>query len=153
MSMIAQTVNVLQAMILTDGKKMILTPTYHVFRMHIPFQGATLLPADVETPDYRRGEHRMPAVDVSAARGEDGRVHVALVNLDPRRPATVSAGFDGIRARGASGEILTAREMDAHNTFDRPDALQPVAFTGRREGDAIVFDLPPKSVAVVTLDE
>jgi alpha-N-arabinofuranosidase len=153
MTAIAQMVNVLQAMILTDKEKMLLTPTYHVFEMYIPFQGATSLPAAVEGTEYRRGEWTLPSVDVSAARAADGRVHVALVNLDPNRPASVSAKIAGLNARTATGRILTASAMDARNTFDKPNALQPTAFKGARKGDALVFDLPPKSVAVVAVGE
>lgn len=153
MTAIAQMVNVLQAMILTDKEKMILTPTYHVFEMYTPFQGATSLPAQIETPEYRHGEWTLPSVDVSAARGSDGRVHVALVNLDPHRAAAVSTKIAGVTARSATGRILTSSAMDARNTFDRPDAIQPAAFKGTRKGDALLFDIPPKSVVVVAIGE
>lgn len=152
MAMIAQTVNVLQAMILTDGPEMILTPTYHVFHMHIPFQGATSLPSDIDTPPYSHGEWEMPAVDVSAARGEDGRIYLSLVNFDPSRPATLTVNLDGADVGDASGRILSAEEMDAHNTFEEPEALTPAPFEGRASGEQIVFELPPKSTAVVALE-
>jgi alpha-N-arabinofuranosidase len=153
MSAIAQMVNVLQAMILTEEDRMILTPTYHVFHMYIPFQDAMSLPVDIETPDYRHGEWSMPAVDVSAARGADGRVHVAFVNLDPERAASVSTTISGVDPRGASGRLLTAPEMDAHNTFDEPDAVEPERFRARREGSTLVVEIPPKAVIVVAVDE
>lgn len=153
MSLIAQTVNVLQAMILTDEEEMILTPTYHVYHMHIPFQGATYLPADIDTPDYVFDELRMPAVDVSAARGGDGRIYLSLVNADPRRSATLTADLAGTDPRSASGRILTAEEMDARNTFDQPDAVVPAAYEATADGDTLIFELPPKSVAVVALEE
>ena len=153
MSAIAQTVNVLQAMILTEEDRMILTPTYHVFRMHIPFQDATSLPAEIETPEYRHGDNAMPAVDVSAARADDGRIHVAFVNVDPRRAATVSTTITGVRARGASGELLTATEMDAHNTFESPDTVTPEPFEAKRARNGLVVEIPPKSVIVVAVDE
>lgn len=153
MTAIAQMVNVLQAMILTDQEKMILTPTYHVFEMYTPFQGATFLPASVQTPDYKRGEFTMPTVDVSAARGVDGKVHVALVNVDPSRPATVTATVAGVKGRTATGRILTGPAMDTRNTFEQPNAIQPTAFKGAPKGENMVFVLPPKSVAVVAIDE
>jgi alpha-N-arabinofuranosidase len=153
MSAIAQMVNVLQAMILTDERRMILTPTYHVFEMYIPFQDATSLPAEIETPDYQLGDRSMPAVDVSAARDSDGRIHVAFVNLDPHRAATVSTTISGVRARGASGQLLTAGEMDAHNTFDAPDTVKPKPFEARRTRNALVVEIPPKAVIVVAVDE
>jgi len=153
MTNIAQMVNVLQAMILTDKEKMVLTPTYHVFEMYIPFQGATPFKAEVKTPDYKVGTWTLPAVDVSAARGTDGRLYVALVNLDPNKPATVTATLTGTKAKEVSGRVLTAPAMDSRNTFDRPNAVQPTSFKGSRKGDAFVWQLPAKSVAVVALAE
>jgi alpha-L-arabinofuranosidase len=152
MANIAQMVNVLQAMILTDKERMVLTPTYHVFDMYVPFQGATPVAAGVNAPPYRFGDISLPSVDVSAARDSAGRLHLALVNLDPNRPARVSTAITGTRPRGAQGRLLTGPALDTHNTFDRPNNIQPVAFRGRVEGGRLVFDLPAKSVAVVTVE-
>lgn len=146
---IAQIVNVLQAMILTDGNRMLLTPTYHVFDMYQPFQGATPLGATVNTPNYSNGTDTIPAVDVSAARGRDGKIYLALVNTDPDNPARVTTDVAGVNARGAVGRVLTGPAIDTHNTFDRPNTIQPTAFRGRASGGKLVFDLPAKSVAVV----
>lgn len=151
MANLAQMVNVLQAVILTDGERMVLTPTYHVFEMYVPFQGATYFPAEVETPAYRHADAAVPAVTASAARDTEGTIHLALVNADPHRRATVTVHLAGATANGATGRVLTAAAMDGHNTFDRPDAVSPVAFEGEREGETLRFDLPPKSVAVVAL--
>src|SRR6202044_781909 len=127
---IAQMVNVLQAMILTDGPRMVLTPTYHVFHMFRPFQDATFLPTDLQTPSYQLGTIAVPAVSLSAARAADGTIVVALVNLDPSKPMPVSAAIAGMNAQNVSGTILTASSMDAQNTFDSPNAVHPVPFTG-----------------------
>jgi alpha-N-arabinofuranosidase len=151
MTNIAQMVNVLQAMILTDGPRMTLTPTYHVFHMYIPFQDATSLPTDVRTPNYRLGQVSAPAVTASAARDTEGRLQLALANLDPNREAVVRARVTGAEVSGASGSVLTAGEMDARNTVDAPDAVAPAPISGVREGDFIVLRLPPKSVTVVAL--
>jgi alpha-N-arabinofuranosidase len=153
MANIAQMVNVLQAMILTEKDKMVLTPTYHVFEMYVPFQDSTSLPAEVSGPSYEHGSSKMAAVDVSAAKGTDGRVHLALVNVDPSHPATVFVDIAGVTARGATGQVLTGTAMDAHNTFDHPNTIQPVAFKGTRKGKSLVFELPAKSVAVVTVEQ
>ncbi|WP_129793243.1 alpha-N-arabinofuranosidase [Sphingosinicella sp. CPCC 101087] len=152
MANIAQMVNVLQAMILTDGPRMVLTPTYHVFDMYRSFQGATPLAASVEAPEYRFGETRLPRVDVSAARDTSGRLHLSLVNLDPNRPARVVANVTGQNVRGASGRVLTGPALDTHNTFDQPNRIRPVAYSGRVENGRLVFDLPAKSVAVVAVE-
>ena len=149
---IAQMVNVLQAMILTDGPRMVLTPTYHVFSMFRPFQDATLLPADVQAPDYSYGTQAVPALSVSAARGTDGAITVALVNLDPQRTLSIDARLPGSKATRVSGSVLTAAAMDAHNTFDAPHALEPRSFDGARlSGDQLSVTLPAKSVVVLRL--
>ena len=150
MANIAQTINVLQAMILTDGSKMVLTPTYHVFHMFIPFQGATSLPIDMKTPNYTYGKSSIPQVSVSAARIENGDIDVALVNLDPDHPAQISAAIDGAKPQQVSGTILTASTMDARNTFDDPNAVHSVAFDGAKiVGGRLVLTLPAKSVVVL----
>jgi len=121
--------------------------------MYVPFQDATALPAQVETPPYRYAGHELPAVDASAARDTEGRLHLALVNVDPHRRAAVTARIEGARVRAAEGRVLTAGAIDAHNTFERPDTVRPAPFKATRRGDALVFDLPPKSVVVVALRE
>jgi alpha-N-arabinofuranosidase len=153
MTSIAQTINVLQAMILTDGPKMVLTPTYHVFHMYIPFQDATSLPVDLKTPRYQYGKVSVPKVSVSAARVAGGDIDVALVNLDPDRPAQVSVAIAGAKPQQVSGSILTASAMDAHNTFDEPNAVHPEAFDGARiVKGRLTLTLPPKSVVVLSLN-
>lgn len=151
MANIAQMINVLQAMILTRGSEMVLTPTYYVFQMYVPFQDATYLPVRIDTPSYRYGTIVLPAVDATAARDKSGTIHLALVNLDPHHEATVTARIDGMSAYAASGRILTGAAMDAHNTFEHPHAIEPASFEGVRKGDSLLFRLPPKSVAVVAL--
>jgi alpha-N-arabinofuranosidase len=153
MTNIAQMINVLQAMILTDKEKMLLTPTYHVFEMYRPFQNSTLLPAELTTPEYKVGEVSIPAVSVSAARGENNSLVVSLVNADPNKPARVTAKFAGATPKKISARVLTTDAMNTHNTFDKPNTVQPAAFEGgKRKGDEWVFDLPAKSVVVATLN-
>lgn len=146
---IAQMVNVLQAMILTDGPRMVLTPTYHAFHLYRPFQGATSLPLALESPAY--GSLR--AVDGTAALGTDGKLHVALVNLDPGKAMDVSVALDGWAGRRVVGQLLTADAIDAHNTFDVGDTVQPQAFDGARISDGrLSLPLPAKSLVVLTLE-
>jgi len=152
MTAIAQMVNVLQAMILTEGKKMVLTPTYHVFEMYKPYMDATVLPIDIKTPWYSKDEFVMPAVSGSAVRDKAGKVHVGLSNLDPNRPMTVSAKLDGLTEGTVSGRILTAGAMNAHNSFDAPNVVKPVPFTDARiDGGVLTVTLPPKSVVMLDL--
>jgi alpha-N-arabinofuranosidase len=144
-------VNVLQAMILTEGPKMALTPTYHVFQMYIPFQGATYLPTEITTSDYKLGEYTVPAVSVSAARDTNGKLQLALVNLDPHREAVVTTKIAGGAATQAQGRVLTAQTMDARNTVNAPEAIYPVKISAERKGATLVIRLPPKSVSVLRL--
>ena len=147
MANIAQMVNVLQAMILTDGPRMVLTPTYHVFDLYQPFQGATPLVTTIVAPTYREGATELPAVDVSAARAPDGSTVIALVNLDPLRAAHVATNLDGV----ATGRMLTATAMDAHNTFERPESIVPAPFRAGVTAGRLAFDLPPKAIVVVSV--
>jgi alpha-L-arabinofuranosidase len=152
MTAIAQAINVLQAMILTDGPKMILTPTYHVFHMYKPFQDATSLPIDIRTGDYKYDKWSVPQVSASAARAKDGSIVIGLANLDPHKPASVSAIISGAQSGQVKGEILTSEAMDAHNTFEKPDAIHPVVFSGAKlAGDKLSVTLPAKSVIVLKL--
>jgi alpha-N-arabinofuranosidase len=152
MANIAQMVNVLQAMILTDGERMVLTPTYHVFEMYRPFQDATALPVDLNIPSYRFGEVSLPAVHVSAARGAANKIYVALVNLDPHRTANVTASIVGGVAHTIRGRVLTAPALDSQNTFAAPDVVRPVPLTGVRvDRDQVMVPLPAKSVVVLEL--
>jgi len=145
---IAQMINVLQAMILTDKDKMVLTPTYHVFDMYQVFMGAVPYPATASGPEYRQGDSRMAMVDVFAARGKDGQLYLALVNTDPNKPAHVVTNLTGT----AKGRILTGPAMDTHNSFATPNAIHPEAFNGTSDGGKLAVDLPAKSVAVLALE-
>ena len=146
---IAQMINVLQAVILTDGPKMVLTPTYQVYRMYVPFHDATLVPISFDPGNYVSEDIRLPSIDALAARDTSGRLWLALINVNPNRPARIAAAIDGVTARSATGEVLTAATVDAHNSFDRPDEVTPHPFTGHASAGALVFELPPKSIAVV----
>ncbi len=150
---IAQMVNVLQAMILTRGSQMILTPTYHVFHMFRPFQDATLLPTELQSPVYGLGGVSVPAISMSAARAADGAVLMALANVDPKRTQALSISIPGAKPKRVSGEILTASAMDARNTFEAPDAVHPSAFSGASlQGSTVSLTLPAKSVVVLRLE-
>ena len=107
---IAQMVNVLQAMILTDKEKMLLTPTYHVFRMYLPFQDATFLPVTVSAAEYQHGEIRLPRVDAIAARDAQGKTWLAVSNLDPSRATEVALDVAGaaVQARARRNTDRTA---------------------------------------------
>jgi alpha-N-arabinofuranosidase len=154
MANLAQTVNVLQALILTDEERLVLTPTYHVFDLYQAHQDATLLATSVESQvEYQHNGRSLPQISVSASRNAAGTIHVTLCNIDSRSAAEVTLaldGHDGISQ--VSGRVLTADDPQTHNTFDRPDALKPAAFrTLSFAGSEVRLSLPSMSVAVVAI--
>ncbi|MFW5686183.1 MAG: alpha-N-arabinofuranosidase, partial [Spirochaetota bacterium] len=144
MANIAQTVNVLQAMVLTDGPTMVLTPTFHVFELYSGHQNAMLLSADVQTDQYEYDDLSMDRISASASRSEDGSILVTLNNADPNEPATVECVLRGAVPKVSEARVLTAPKMNAHNTFTDPDQVVPVDFTDHRaEKDTVTMTVPP----------
>jgi alpha-N-arabinofuranosidase len=152
MACIAQMVNVLQAMILTDKNKMVVTPSYWVFEMYTVHHNATLLPSDLKSAYYEFNPQKIPSVSASASRDQAGRIHVSLCNLNPNQPAEVACELQGAKAGEISGQVLTAPEMNAHNTFEQPENVHPVKFSAfATTGNGFVTTLPAKSVVVLEL--
>jgi len=153
MTNIAQMVNVLQAMILTKDDKMILTPTYYAFDLYKPFQDATSLPTNINyNTTYTLGDVSVPGVSASAARGKDGKLYLALVNTNPREVVEVAVNVAGAKVSSAKGRILTSPFMDAHNTFEKPDAIKPAPFSTPAKNGKLSVELPAKSVVVVAVE-
>jgi alpha-N-arabinofuranosidase len=151
MTNIAQMVNVIQSMIITDGAKMVLTPTYHVYRMYVPFQDATLIPLQVDGGTYRFDKITLPRVDAIAARAKDGSVWIAAINLDPMAAADFSVRLSGLAFARAEGEVLTGARVDAINQFSAPAEVRPAPFAAQASGGALPLQLAPKSLTVVRL--
>ena len=153
MANIAQIVNVLQAMILTKGPQMLLTPTYHVFRMYNVHQDATAVPAEYECGHLVSEEGRiMDKFSASASRDASGALHVSLANPVLDKPVTVELSFDALKAKTVSGEILTASDIHAFNDFGKEPAVKPVAFTGAKvSGGKVKLTLPAASVVVLEI--
>jgi alpha-N-arabinofuranosidase len=152
MANIAQVVNVLQAMILTDGPKMLLTPTYHTFEMYKVHHDATRLALELESPDYKYNGRKMPALSASASRDKEGNVHVSIVNVHAREAVRFECQLPGIVASKVEGRILTDDKLDAHNTFAEPDRIKPAAFDGATlGGGTLQAEIPPRSVVVLKL--
>jgi alpha-L-arabinofuranosidase len=153
MANIAQTINVLQAMILTSGEKMLLTPTYHVFDLYKVHQDARWVRTSVEAPDYVMGNEKLQALNCSASMDSAGRMHLSLCNIDPKNGQTVSCSFVKFTPVRASGQIITAPVMNAHNTFEKPHVVEPKAFAGMRvQGEQVDVALPPMSVVVLEVE-
>lgn len=152
MTNIAQMINVLQAMILTDKDKMVLTPTYHVYKMYVPFQDATFVPVSFDAGTYAQGDIKLPRVDAIAARDAQGKLWLAVTNLDPAKPVTIQAALAGAKASGAKGQVLTAPRVDAVNTFEAPEAVSPKAYAAKAGASGLDLKIPAKSILVVQLE-
>lgn len=149
MANIAQMINVLQAMILTDRDRILLTPTYHVFRMYVPFQDAILLPVNMDAGSYEKDGNVLPRLDAIAARAKDGKLWLAVTNIDARRHVVVQIIGAGIKS--VVGETLGAPRFDSVNTFADPRNVNPGRLSATSAGGKLQIDLPPHSVTVVAL--
>jgi alpha-L-arabinofuranosidase len=150
---LAQTINVLQSLILTDKDKMLLTPTYHIFDMYKVHQDAKYLPIQLTSPGYAVEGKKLPAVNVSASQDVSGKVHISLVNLDLHNDITISTGLKDIKWKTVTGQILTSANITDINTFDQPDKIHLENFKGaKKDGDNLVVVLPAKSVVTLELE-
>jgi len=152
MANLAQIVNVLQSLILTEGEKMILTPTYHLFDMFKVHQDAVHLQTRCLSGDYSGESGTMPQISASASLDAAGRIHVSLCNLSHLAEAEIAVELRGLEEGGwtVTGTCLSAQAMDGHNTFRQPEAVKPEAFHSFvQEGPVIRAVLPPMSVVVL----
>jgi alpha-N-arabinofuranosidase len=152
MANIAQMINVLQAMILTDKEKMVLTPTYYVFKMYVPFQDAESIPVTFDAGTYTHGNVTLPRIDAIAAKGADGKLLLEITNLDAENPAIIDADLAGIIAKSASAETLTGDAVDSINTFDSPKTVVPKAAAVKVQGGKLSITVEPRSVTVVSIE-
>jgi alpha-N-arabinofuranosidase len=149
---LAQAVNVLQAVILTDKEKMLLTPTYHVFDLYQVHQDAEFLPVKFASPEYAFGSEKIPALNASASKDKNGAVHISLVNLDPKNALMLETALPGVTWKTVTGRVLTSASVSDYNTFDKPNTVQLADFKGaKKKGANLAITLPAKSVVVLEL--
>src|SRR5918912_1535311 len=153
MANIAQMINVLQAMILTDKEEMVLTPTYYVYKMYVPFQDATFVPVTFNAGTYTHGDITLPRVDAIAAKDKAGKLSLEITNLDPNQPVEIEVNIVGIASKSASGETLTAPKVDSVNTFGAPNTVVPKPFSAKAQGGKLALKLEPKSVTVISVEQ
>ena len=152
MANLAQTINVLQAVILTRGDEMITTPTYHVLKMYKVHQDATLLPINLISKPYQFGEEVLPAVSASASKDPEGVIHISLVNIDAQQEHSVNLLLRGANFNEVDATILTSEKLQDHNTFEEPEKIKTAEFQGvSHSGDEIQVKMPPFSVVVLEL--
>ncbi|MEP6848912.1 MAG: alpha-L-arabinofuranosidase C-terminal domain-containing protein, partial [Acidobacteriota bacterium] len=152
MANIAQMINVLQAMILTDKEKIVLTPSYYVFKMYVPFQDATFVPVKFDAGTYTHGDITLPRVDAVAARDKNGKLWVEITNVDPNRPVEIDLNTIGITVKSAVGETLTATKVDSINSFEKPNTVAPKPISVKAQNGKLSLNLEPKSVTVVAVE-
>ncbi len=154
MANLAQTVNVLQSVILTKGEKMILTPTYYVMEMYKIHQDAFLVPVQLTSNDFIMGDKRIPAVSVSGSINKSDKLHISLTNIDNKNSQEVEIGLKGYKANHVTGRILTSSKVQDCNTFDNPTNVTPEIFNeADLSGDKLTVNMPPNSVIVLELTE
>ena len=149
---LAQTVNVLQAVILTEKEKMILTPTYHVLEMYNVHQDATLVGLKISTNDYVFNGQKLPAVSASASKDSIGVIHVSLVNIDPNKTQKIALNITAEKMNSVTGRILASKKVQDHNSFTEPEKIKPAPFKDVSvDKKSISVIMPPASVVVLTI--
>jgi alpha-N-arabinofuranosidase len=152
MANLAQMVNVLQSVILTNKEKIILTPTYHVMEMYKVHQDALLVPVQILSNDFVMGDNRIPAVSASASKDESGKLHISLTNIDNIKRQEVEIDLKGFKAKQVTGRILTSSKVQDHNTFDNSTNVGPKTFKDASiSGSNLKVNMPPNSVIVLEL--
>ncbi len=167
MANIAQIVNVLQSMILTDTKgtgHMVLTPTYHVFEMYKPFQEATFLPLDLKCEKMRvrhdmnkqldesrdDGYRTLPLISASAAKTTDGSMVISLSNVSLDKKSEITIDLGGFKGKNVSGRILTSKSVADYNDFEHPDRVKPEPFKDAKiKKGTLTVKVPAKSLVVL----
>ncbi len=152
MANLAQMVNVLQSVILTNQEKIILTPTYHVMEMYNVHQDAVLIPVSVENIYYTEGNDSLPSISASASMDKEGLTHISIVNIDPAKTNQVHIQIQGGNLKIKTGRILQSSKIQDHNSFEEPEKIRPQLFQGASmKGNELQVALPPASVVVMTL--
>jgi alpha-N-arabinofuranosidase len=153
MANIAQTVNVLQAMILTKDKDMVKTPSWYVFRMYKVHHDATLLPSDIQVEKYLNENESIPSVSVSTSKSKDGKIHITLSNLNPVKPISMLCELRGLEnVAFEKGEIITAEKVNSFNDFGKPEEVKSASFSDVKiNGNKVTVNLPSKSIVMVEL--
>ncbi len=150
MANLAQVVNVLQAVILTEGSKIVLTPTYHVMEMYKVHHDAALIPVSFNSPDYLLNGEKLPAVSISASKNKNGVFHVSVVNIDAKKSNQIILPISDLGLKSFSGRILISSSLQNHNTFENPTLIEPKSFNDFIIKDGkLSFSVPPFSVIIL----
>ncbi|NDV66196.1 alpha-N-arabinofuranosidase [Bacteroides sp. 224] len=154
MANIAQIVNVLQSMILTNDKGMVLTPTYHVFNMYKVHQDATYIPLDITCDEMKVRDNRtVPMISATASKDKEGKIHISLSNIDLDNSQEISINLPNVKAKNVSGQILTSKNITDHNTFESPNVVNVKEFKGAKfNKGTLTVKMPAKSIVTLELN-
>jgi alpha-N-arabinofuranosidase len=152
MANLAQIINVLQAVILTNEEKMLVTPTYHVMEMYNVHHDAAMLPVKFKSEKYIFEKDTLDAVSASASRDKNGVTHISLVNIDAAKAQKITINVNGANYSTVNGRILTSDKLQNHNSFENPNKIVPVDYKeAKLNGNKLELTLPPFSVVVLKL--
>jgi alpha-N-arabinofuranosidase len=152
MANIAQMVNVLQALVLTRDKVIVLTPTYYVFKMFKVHQEASLLPIQLTSIEYGKGTEKINAINVSASIDKNNKIHITIVNIDPLKAQTVKCKLNGLVKPSGVGEIITAENLTDYNDFAFAENVTLKAFTEFSFNENLAtIKIPAKSVVCLEI--
>ena len=153
MANIAQAVNVLQSVILTDKEKMVLTPTYYIFKMMAVHQESKLLASDMKCEKYISETDTIPSVSYSVSRSDGGKMHLTIANLYAAKAQKVNCDFMNFKIKKAAGEILTSANITDCNTFEKPATVIPKTFNDFKiTGNQIELQLPARSFVELEIE-
>jgi len=131
---------------------MIVTPTYYVYKMYVPFEDASFVPVSFLPGVYTHKNITLPRVDAIAARDTNGKLFLAIMNVDPNESLEINASFTGMAAKSLVGETLTAPKVDSINSFDAPDVVVPKPISAKAQNGKLAVTVPPMSVTVVAVE-
>jgi alpha-N-arabinofuranosidase len=152
MANLAQTINVLQAVILTNEQKMVLTPTYHVMEMYNVHHDAVMIPLTLTSSEYSLGDKKIQTVSASASKDKSGLVHISLVNVHANKEQEVTVDLGNLSAKSVGGRILRSNKLQDHNSFDAADKVKPAAFNSAvLKGNIVTLKIPAFSVVMLEL--
>ncbi len=131
---------------------MVLTATYYIYKMYLPFQDAMFVPVVFDAGRYLQGSISLPRVDALAAKDASGRLWLEITNIDPEKPVEIDAEIAGITFKSARGETLTASAVDSVNTFQAPNTVVPKPVSASVKSGRLALTVQPKSVTVISLE-
>jgi alpha-L-arabinofuranosidase len=153
MANIAQTINVLQSVILTKEKQLVFTPTYYVFKMYKVHQDATLIPHQIVSDEYTLDNRSIESIHTSCSKDKNGLIHITISNLDPNNNKNISCNLKGIKAMNVlKSEIITASEINSYNDFDKAEEVRIESFKEFKiKGNDLILNMPSKSVVMIEI--